>query len=72
MAVVEDSIMVEFKCVEKSNVALSRMLVGVEVVAASGLVSGASFMSVIRLAYPKSLDLGLELNGGTVEDVSTA
>ena len=48
------------------------MLVGVEVVAASGLVSGASFMSVVRLAFPKSLDLGLELNGGTVEDVSTA
>ena len=49
------------------------MLVGVEVVAASGLVSGTSLMSVVRLAFPKSLDLRLELKGDIVEeDVSTA
>ena len=47
------------------------MLVRVEVVAASGLLSGAALIS--WLAFPKSLDLGLELKGEIVEeDVSTA
>ena len=64
--------MAEFKCFDKSIVALSRTFVRVEVVAASGLLSGAPLMSVAWLAFPKSLDLGLELNGDIVVDVSTA